>query len=249
VRRFFTEQAPNAVVVTAAERRPDVCEQDPDTAYALNVDALRIISDAARSVDAWVLALSTDYVFDGTQPPYHVYDRPNPLNAYGRSKLDGERALLSGTAQSCVLRVPLLYGPVQDWSESAVTTLVPAIRASSADLENAPAAMDAWATRYPTYTPDVAVVIRQLLERHENGNAFCGICQWSGSEPMTKFEMAKRIATALGINANLTSQATPTDNTPRPKDCHLSSATLEGLGIGQRTPFDIALREILARSL
>lgn len=244
IHRFFADHMPNAVVVTAAERRPDICENDPAKAHALNVDALREIANAAQGTDAWVLALSTDYVFDGSRPPYHVDDYPNPLNAYGHSKLEGERALLSASNQSCVLRVPLLYGQVEDWDESAVTVLIPAVHISS--TTSSPAVMDAWATRYPTYTLDVAVVIRQLVERHENGNAFNGICQWSGDEPLTKFEMAERIAAALRIKADLKPQTTPTDSTPRPKNCHLSSATLEALGIGQRTPFDTALKTILA---
>ncbi len=83
-------------------------------------------------------------------------------NAYGHSKLYGERALLAADPSSCVLQLPLLYGPCIDWNESAVTSLTPAIVRSSASTESgsAIAPMDAWATRYPTYTPDVAVVIR-----------------------------------------------------------------------------------------
>src|SRR5476651_2818379 len=91
VRQFIADQAPDAIVVTAAERRPDVCENDPVLARALNVDALGFIASAAREIGSWILSISTDYVFDGTQPPYHPDDAPNPLNAYGRSKLDGER--------------------------------------------------------------------------------------------------------------------------------------------------------------
>ena len=60
------------------------------------------------------ISISTDYVFDGTSPPYLPDDAPAPLNAYGRSKLDGERALLASDPMSCVLRLPLLFGPFTD---------------------------------------------------------------------------------------------------------------------------------------
>lgn len=246
VRAFLRDCAPDAIVVAAAERRPDICENDPPRARALNVDALSVISTAARSIGAWVLSISTDYVFDGTAPPYFPDDAPAPLNAYGQSKLDGERALLAGDPASCVLRLPLLYGPFSGWNESAVTSLTPAI-VKSADPSNPPAPMDAWATRYPTFTPDVAVVIRGMLEHHASGATISGITQWSGDEPMTKFDIAQRIARVLNVTAKLAAQRAPTDATPRPRDCHLDSGRLEALGIGRRTPFDTAIAGLLAR--
>jgi dTDP-4-dehydrorhamnose reductase len=280
IARFVADEAPDAIVIAAAERRPDVCENDPALARALNVDAVRAIATAAQRHGAWVLSISTDYVFDGTDPPYRHDAPPAPVNAYGRSKLDGERALFDATNLGCVLRLPLLYGPIVSWQESAVTSLVPAIAASASGTsvaarrqksgqenkaENArqnaeqsttsarssrvgeprPAVMDAWATRYPTYTPDVAFVIAQMLERHARGEPVCGITQWSGDEPMTKYDIARRLAGALDIDAQLVPQYTPADATPRPRDCHLDSGVLEALGIGRRTPFDVAIRQVL----
>jgi dTDP-4-dehydrorhamnose reductase len=245
VASFVESVRPDAIVLAAAERRPDICERDPAAARALNVDAVRTIASAAQRCGAWLLSISTDYVFDGSAPPYRIDDHPAPLNAYGRSKLDGERALAESTDFGCVLRLPLLFGPVVDWSESAVTSLIPAIVAASTPGAP-PAPMDAWATRYPTYTPDVAFVIGGMLERHAQGEAICGTAQWSGEEPMTKFEMAARIACVLRLDARLMPQAVSREATPRPRDCHLDSSRLEALGIGRRTPFDVALAEVLA---
>jgi len=248
VEQFVEREAPDAIVIAAAERRPDVCEHDPALARALNVDAVRTLAAMARKRDAWVLSISTDYVFDGTHPPYLYDAQPSPINVYGRSKLDGERALTETTDLGCVLRLPLLYGPIVDWAESAVTSLVPAIAASASSSQNPKAAvMDAWAIRYPTFTPDVAFVIRQMLERHARGETIRGIVQWSGNEPMTKYEIALRLAEALQLEAQLTPQRTPTDATPRPHNCHLDSSRLEALQIGRRTPFDTAIRQVLAK--
>jgi dTDP-4-dehydrorhamnose reductase len=244
IEAFVAQHAPDAIVIAAAERRPDVCERDPELARALNVEAVETIATAAKRRGAWVLSLSTDYVFDGTNPPYRTDDPPCPINAYGRSKLDGERALQQATDFGCVLRLPLLFGHIVEWQESAVTSLVPAVVASAA--HNAPAAvMDDWATRYPTFTGDVAYVIRQLLERYEQGEPICGIAHWSAAEPMTKFEIAKRIARALGVAARIEPQRASADATPRPRDCQLDASRLEALGIGRRTPFDTALRSVL----
>jgi dTDP-4-dehydrorhamnose reductase len=63
---------------------------------------------------------------------------------------------------------------------------------------------------------------------------------------MNKYEIALRLAEALQVGAHLTPQHTPTDATPRPHNCHLASSRLEALGIGRRTPFDAAIRQVLA---
>ncbi|MBN6732726.1 dTDP-4-dehydrorhamnose reductase family protein [Burkholderia multivorans] len=242
--RAFDLYRPAAVVVCAAERRPDVCERDPAGARAINVDAPARIGALAARYGVWTLGISTDYVFDGRAAPYREDATPNPLNVYGRTKLEGEAALLAASPLSCVLRLPLLYGPIADWSESAVTSLVPAIVASARGGADA-VGMDAWAIRYPTYTPDVAGVIRDLLHRHLAGASVLGIRHWSGDEAMTKYEIAQRIADALGLRASLAPIDTPADATPRPYDCHLDAAQLHALGIHHATPFDTALREVL----
>lgn len=240
----FATHRPAAVILCAAERRPDICERDPAGARAINVDAPARVGALAARYGAWTLGISTDYVFDGKAAPYREDAAPNPLNIYGRTKLEGEAALLAASSLSCVLRLPLLYGPIADWSESAVTSLVPATAASARTGAHA-VGMDAWAIRYPTYTPDVADVIRDLTLRHLSGRTVTGIRHWSGDEPMTKCEIAQRIAAALGVAASLTPIEQPTDATPRPYDCHLDASSLRALGIDHATPFDVALRTVL----
>ncbi|MPV55180.1 NAD(P)-dependent oxidoreductase [Burkholderia sp. HI2761] len=242
--RVFETCRPAAVILCAAERRPDVCERDPAAARAINVTAPARIGALAARYGAWTLGISTDYVFDGRAAPYGEDAVPNPLNIYGRTKLEGEAALLAASPLSCVLRLPLLFGPVADWSESAVTSLVPAVVASARPGADA-VGMDAWAIRYPTYTPDVAQVIRDLTLRHLAGESVTGIRHWSSEEPMTKYDIARRIAAALGIAASLAPIDQPTDATPRPYDCHLDAARVRSLGIDYATPFDTALRAVL----
>ncbi|WP_240648012.1 dTDP-4-dehydrorhamnose reductase family protein [Pararobbsia silviterrae] len=240
---FFDAYRPQAVVLAAAERRPDVCEQFPEQAHALNVGAVERIAHAAREHGAWLLSISTDYVFDGSRAPYRPDAPPHPLNAYGHGKLAGERALTPSLDNACVLRLPLLYGPLEQVGESAATSFIPALEAARADR---PAVVDDWAIRYPTFTPDVAVVIRQLLERVAAGRPVTGIHHWSGNEAMTKYAIALELAARLGLDpAHIRAQSTPADTTPRPYDCHLDSASLEALGIGRRTPFAQGLDAVL----
>ena len=115
------EFKPSIVIHSAAERRPDVVEKKEEETKMLNVDATRTIAEASAKANAFFLYISTDYVFDGTNPPYKPTDKPNPLNKYGQSKLDGENVTLEFLPRSGVLRVPILYGPVEHIHESAVT--------------------------------------------------------------------------------------------------------------------------------
>jgi len=86
-----TSTRPDAIVHCASWTAVDACEADPDHAYRDNALANRNVMEAARRVGAYVVALSTDYVFDGEKDePYHEWDTPNPLSVYGASKLAGE---------------------------------------------------------------------------------------------------------------------------------------------------------------
>jgi len=223
---------PHVVVHCAATRKPDICEHDPRQTERLNVDAARHVATAAAQTQAWMIHISTDYVFDGTHPPYAPDAAPNPLNAYGQSKLESERGVCEVSADFCILRVPILYGQVESLDESPVTVIAADLLAG----KHGP--IDNWAMRYPTHTADVAVVIRQLIEHKAKDPAFAGICHWSGDEPFTKFGMAQVFCDILGIPKDtITPQDAPPPGAPRPKNSHLDRTRLEALNIGRRTPF------------
>lgn len=243
----FDRLAPDIIIHAAAERRPDVSEKDPDATRRLNVGATAALARWAARRRAFLIYLSTDYVFDGTTPPYKPADPTHPLNAYGQSKLDGERAVQSAACPAAILRVPILYGPAETLAESAVT----AIAQNMLDAPpGVPLAMEAWATRYPTHTHDVAAVLRQMAAHRLAHPSFGGVFHWSGDEPMTKYTMALAFAPLLGFDpARLLPDTAPPSGAPRPKDAHLDSADLERLGLGQRTPFADALPAILAPHL
>lgn len=71
-----------------------------------------------------LIYISTDYVFDGTAPPYEVEDKPNPLQFYGETKLGGEEAIKSVYPEAVILRVPILYGDTEYNGESAINVLI-----------------------------------------------------------------------------------------------------------------------------
>ncbi len=237
---------PCVVIHSAAERRPDVSEGNPEATRRLNVEATARLARWCAAHGAWLLYLSTDYVFDGTRPPYGIDAPTGPLNAYGRSKLDGEHAVRRETPDAAVLRVPILYGPCETLAESSVTSIVPALlRATAA----APVRLDNWAVRYPTHTADVASVIRQMTLRRLSGHPLDGVFHASGNEPHTKYTLGLLMARILGVAPEaVRPDDAPTSGAPRPHDAHLDTSRLDALGITARTALEPALREILAQS-
>lgn len=237
---------PRFVIHSAAERRPDVSERNPVATRRLNVEATARLARWCSANGAWLVYLSTDYVFDGSSPPHGVDAATHPLNAYGRSKLDGEIAIRNETASAAVLRVPILYGPCETLAESALTVTVPTLlHATSA----APAVLDHWATRYPTHTADVAAVIRQLILRYLDEPSLNGVFHWSGDDPHTKYTLGLLMARILGVDAALIHpDSGPSSGAPRPQNAQLDTSRLAALGIAAKTPLEPALREILAHA-
>src|SRR5262249_27545047 len=184
VRDFVGDLKPEIIIHAAAERRPDVSQQDPEGTRALNVHATANLARTAKEFGAWVLFLSTDYVFDGTDPPYSPTDAPHPLNFYGQTKLEGEQSLRKHLMDAGVLRVGVLYGQVETPDESAVTSVLNDVRSGET------ISVDHWGQRYPTLVDDVAVVCRQLTQRRLAGEKLSGTWHWCGNECFTKFEMA-----------------------------------------------------------
>ena len=223
---------PDCIIHCAATRKPDICEKDPELTTRLNVDATKWIAVSASKIGSWMIHISTDYVFDGTDPPYHPHSKQNPLNAYGKSKLQSEMVLPEILKDFCILRVPILYGQIESLEESAVTIIAKQL------LTPKEQTFDNWSTRYPTHTGDVAFVLRQMIEHKKNDPTFGGICHWSGNEAYTKFMMARVICDIMSIpRQNVTGQDTPAPGAIRPKNTHLDCTLLESLGIGRHTEF------------
>jgi dTDP-4-dehydrorhamnose reductase len=111
IRRAIRETQPRWVVNAAAYTAVDQAESDPELAFAINATALEIVAEEAKKIGAAVVHYSTDYVFDGQkQTPYVETDATGPLNVYGESKLEGERALGESGVAHLIFRTSWVYG-------------------------------------------------------------------------------------------------------------------------------------------
>ena len=235
------------VIHSAAERRPDVVMNDPSSAEKLNVSAVGRIASAVEKTGAAMLYISTDYVFDGTSPPYSPDSAANPLNDYGRMKLAGEQECFSNSSRPIVLRLPLLYGGEQDPAESAVSVIAAGIRADTESFH------DNEAIRHPTHVADVAFVMAEIIEllndERAGGRRITGqTYHWSGEYSLTKYDIALLMAELMGVDCSLIKPAAADRGAAsRPKNATLDTSSLRTLGIGRETCFRSALREDFRR--
>ena len=232
VNEFMWTVKPDILIHSAAERRPDISQNAPKRTIALNVEATRHLARLAHQTGSWMIYLSTNYVFDGTSPPYSPQDLTNPLNLYCQSKLDGENAVRAETDQFCIIRLPALYGQVEFLGETSITQIGEQIQ--SEEKIN----IDHWSIRRPTWVNDVAVVCRQIIEHRSNQSNFNGTYHWSANEPMTKYQIAQSMGEVVNCSTtHLIPDVKPPVGVLRPQDCELDCSDLVNLGIGQRTPF------------
>lgn len=195
---------------------------------------------------AFLIYISTDYVFPGTEgdAPYEADAKTNPPNLYGELKRDGELAVLEATKDTglgVVLRVPVLYGTAKENSESAVNTLVDSV--FKAQDPDAGVKMDDWAQRYPTNTEDVARVCRDIVIKYikekNRLKELPHILQFSSEDRMTKYEICEKLAECLGhpLPGMIRNKQgnDPNAAVQRPYDTHLSTKSLQELGINLKT--------------
>lgn len=231
---------PDIIIHAAAERRPDVSAASPEQAMALNVQATQQLATKAQQLGAQLVYISTDYVFDGQNAPYQEDDQPNPINFYGESKLKGEQALIEAHEHAVILRVPVMYGPVEYWGESAITSLVALLDAPEGKVDH-------HAIRFPTHVDDVSAACQVLVQHMRTDTLESGIYHRSAKAAYTKYEMVQIMGDLLGRSyAHLLPEISPpTDGVQRPYNCHLACKKLEALGVASARGFKQGIAEIL----
>lgn len=176
------EAMPNTIINCAAMTNVDKCETERNMAWSVNVTLVENLTRMARIVDARIVQVSTDYVFDGSKGPYAENAIPNPINYYGKSKLAGENVCLSGSNAAAVVRTNVLYGVTTErpdfvrWVLDALDAGTP-IRVVTDQYSN------------PTYADDLADAIYRIVSRKRTGVYHVG-----GADYGSRYEFAVKIA-------------------------------------------------------
>jgi dTDP-4-dehydrorhamnose reductase len=228
---------PDAVVHCAAWTAVDACEGDPDRAYRINALGTRYIAEACRRVDAHVLTVSTDYVFDGSKPePYVEWDTPNPQSVYGRSKWGGE---LEAGAGATIMRTSWVCG-------QHGANMVKTILRLAGEHDTLTFVDDQ--RGYPSFADDLAVMIRRLVVDRRPG-----LFHVTNQGAVSWYEFARAVLHAAGLDPErvkpiATADLQPPRPAPRPANSVLDNAALRLGGIDLLPDFHEPL-ERLVRTL
>lgn len=193
----LTALRPTHVINTAAWNLVDRAEDEPRAAFALNGDAVGTLAAVCDRLGATLVHFSTDYVFDGAKrAPYVEDDQPNPLSAYGESKLAGERLARERCARAIVVRVAALFGIARSSGKGGTNFVETMLRSAAAGR---PLRVVADQTTSPSYTPDVARAVWRLV-----ADAVPGVYHVSGGGETTWYDFARDIFRREGLAPALT---------------------------------------------
>ncbi|QDM17941.1 dTDP-4-dehydrorhamnose reductase [Tardiphaga sp. vice278] len=227
---------PDIVVNPAAYTAVDKAETEPDSAFAVNRDGAGFVAAAAARRGVPVIHLSTDYVFDGQKAsPYSEDDVVSPKSVYGRSKLEGERAVAAANPQHVVVRTAWVYSP---FGSNFVRTML----RLAAERDRISVVDDQIGC--PTSAADIAHGVMEIARQlHENGwqDSRGGVLNLVGPDAMTWCDFARMI---IQMQAERGGRLIPVDSisasdyptlASRPANSRLSTARLNSL-FGIRLP-------------
>ena len=236
VRDAVQRAKPDIIVNCAAYTKVDDAEANEHLATAINGSAVEFLAGAANDVDALLVQISTDFVFDGAKrTPYEVNDATAPLSAYGRSKLVGEQAATMAR-KHIVLRTAWLFGVHGRNFVEAIRDLVRK-RANPLTVVNDQRGR-------PTYTPHLADAIIRLARRAHEDESARGIFHYADSPECTWFDFASVIAGDQATVTPVSSNAFPRP-AKRPAYSVLSTERYERITGVKPESWEEGLREYL----
>jgi dTDP-4-dehydrorhamnose reductase len=189
LREKIRDYQPDLIVNPAAYTAVDLAESEPTLANTINADAPKIMAEEAYKLGIPLVHYSTNYVFDGTKTePYTEADEPNPLNIYGRTKLEGERAIQQAHDQYLILRTSWVYSPTR--GKNFYCTMLRLFQEKE-DIRVVDDQIGAPTSAH--FLADKTAAILQCLRMKTEGEQRWGIYHLTEPETMSWYEFAERI--------------------------------------------------------
>jgi dTDP-4-dehydrorhamnose reductase len=189
LRDYAVASKPDVVVHTAAQTNVDACEDDREQAHLFNVAAVEHIAEAARILNAHVIHMSTDYVFDGEKAPLDESSPPHPVNYYGKTKLASENVLRGAGIRYTIIRTMILYGTGVDVKRNFALWVLHNLR----EKKKINVVVDQYGQ--PTLVDDVAYGIIKIIDRNRTG-----LYHISGSEVTSRYDFACAVAETFKLD-------------------------------------------------
>lgn len=181
---FIQKHQPDTIVHSAAMAQADECEQNPAACWNTNVNATNFLIAAAKKINVHFILMSTCFVFDGLHGPYKETDVTSPINYYGSSKLEAEKAVLKNLPGACIVRTILVYG---NHCLPQRSHFVSWVKDNLEKQQKIKVVSDQWRT--PTYIDSLTNGLLLVISKKASG-----IYHISGQEMMTPYDMAITIA-------------------------------------------------------
>lgn len=240
VRTAIERAEPALIVHAGAHTDVDGCERDPERAYRTNALGTRFVALAAHAAGVPLVAVSTDYVFDGTKgEPYLEWDDPNPLSVYGRSKLAGEREALALHDRCYVVRTSWVYSPRgRNFVRTMLRLAGERPRLTVVDDERGG----------PTLAADLADAIARLVERQ-----VYGVYHFANAGSCSRYDLACRAIGLAGLSAEVapvsTAEYLSRYPLPAPRPASSTLRNLAGAALGIELPhWEDALERFLRQA-
>ncbi|MFN0730006.1 SDR family oxidoreductase [Polaribacter gochangensis] len=184
---------PKFIINTAAMTNVDACENDKIGCYDLNVSVVQYLAAICSEINAHLIHISTDFIFDGKKGNYTEDAVPNPLSYYGETKLLSEAVLQKSTINYTILRTILVYGLVNDMSRSNIVLWV---KESLEKKKEITIVNDQFRT--PTYVEDLALACKISIDKKATG-----IFNISSNQLLSVYEIAQEIAEVFQLDKTL----------------------------------------------
>ena len=214
IKKVIHDYCPDFIIHTAAFTNVDLSEKLREDAWKINVKGVEYIAEAARAIDAHIIHISTDYIFDGKNGPYDENATPDPVGYYGRTKLASENTLrISGTFFT-ILRTNVLYGIAPNSRPDFVRWVINSLSKN----ENIRIVKDQ--INNPTFIDDLIQGINKIIEFRKTG-----VYNIGGKEFLSRYDFTYRIADYFNLSKKLISPIT-TDELKQPARRPLKSGLL-----------------------
>lgn len=197
VHDVFENIKPDVVIHAGAMSKPDECETNQMLAYLVNVEGTVQLLINSADLKSFFVFLSTDFVFDGERGMYDEDDKPDPVNYYGRTKLEAEEAVKEYEFKWAIARTVLVYGK----NHSGHSNILKIVKEKLEKGEEYSVVDDQ--LRTPTYVEDLARGIVSIIERKATG-----IFHLSGKDILTPYQMAIKTAEHLRLDSSVIKKVT-----------------------------------------